>query len=166
PANLSAGAINPVAVRRTRLGPVKFFFISRVAWAAALSLAPALCLAQGEGLDGARQYPLQSGTLAGRPIQFYDFGPSSPSPQDAYRLPDGSLVFSSAPESPLYSGVRIVYDLRGLDPTAPEKFPHSQAEVLALVRSRTARLAWTGTTLNLPLVPAGSTLERDPEGRA
>ena len=109
-----------------------------------------LDVAAGEGGSGAGE---ESGadaelavrgisTLGGRPVEYYDFGPTAPNPQDAYRLPDGSLVFSSAPGSASYSGVRIIYDVGGLDQAAPEKFPHDRAQVLELVRTRKARLGW------------------------
>src|SRR5581483_11026568 len=129
--------------------------------------------AQTNGLDNelrqwltepGRTYPLLTATFAGREIQLYDFGPTSPSAGDVYRLPDGNLLFSSVPSSPGYSALRMIYDVAwiGSGPTQPVR---SQGDLLGLVRRGAARLTATNTVVNLPVVPAGSSLERDPESR-
>ena len=58
----------------------------------------------------------------------------------------------------------MIYDVTwiGTDPGQPVR---SQGDLLSLVRRGAARLVATNTVLNLPVVPAGSALEHDPESR-
>src|SRR5690349_16374366 len=84
--------------------------------AVAVCTVPGPASAQTSGLDNelrqwltepGRTYPLLTATFAGREIQLYDFGPTSTSAGDVYRLPDGSLLFSTVPPSPGYSALRM-----------------------------------------------------------
>src|SRR6185503_215214 len=157
-----------------------------VSFRSAKSFAPSLLLsavavcitlgqvsAQTSGLDPelrqwltepGRTYPLVTATVAGREIQLYDFGPTTLSAGDVYRLPDGTVLFSTIPSSPAYSALRMIYDVAWIG-EAPNRPAHSLGEVLGLVRRGAARLTGTNMVLNLPVVPAGSALERDPESR-
>ena len=67
--------------------------------ATCITLAP--LRAQTSGLDNelrqwltepGRTYPLLTATFAGREILLYDFGPTTSSAGDVYRLPDGNLL--------------------------------------------------------------------------
>src|SRR2546426_5002842 len=109
------------------------------------------------------RYTLQSGWYADRPIQYYNFGPTSLEAGNLYRLSDGSIVFSSTPESANYTAVRALYDVR-LSAGVTAESVHSEAAILALVRRGGARLVSTGRLLNVPVVPPGSPLENDPAG--
>jgi hypothetical protein len=115
------------------------------------------------GQPPSQHYALRTGRYASQPVRYYDFGPANPEPSSLYRLSDGSVVFSSVPGLPNYSPLRVVYNVRFVgDPAAT---PHSADTILTMVREGKARLSATGVIVNVPVVPAGSTLEDDPEHR-
>jgi hypothetical protein len=114
----------------------------------------------------ATRYPLIDSWFQERPIQYYHFGPSTVQPSSLYRVQGGGVVVSTLPGLPGYSALRQVFDLEvrpnaGVSPAAIK----SHEAILRLLKDGRAVLRATGLILNLPIVPQGSTLERDPEAR-
>ncbi len=139
--------------------------------AAAWQQAPAgetLAPAEESALDDlsaahATEYPLIDSWFEGRPIQYYHFGASVVDAGSLYRVQGGNELVNTIPGLDRYGAVRQVFDVEilpgaGVAPGAVR----SHYALLELVRAGKARLAAAGLTVNLPIVPAGSTLERDP----
>ena len=109
-------------------------------------------------------YPLLSAWYAETQVRYYDFGPASGVPASLYRLADGTVVFSSVPAMPQYNPVRQLYDVK-LDSVNTLHPPRSAERILALVSTGKARMTARPGLVNVPIVPAGSTLEADPDHR-
>ena len=111
----------------------------------------------------ATNYPLIDSWFEGRPIQYYHFGPSAVQPSGIYRVAGGGLVISSLPGTSGYSALRQVFDVEISSSAAIRPGDvRSREAILHLLETGRARLKVTGLILNLPIVPDGSTLERDP----
>ncbi|MBI4502183.1 MAG: carbohydrate binding family 9 domain-containing protein, partial [Gemmatimonadetes bacterium] len=114
----------------------------------------------------AATYPLIDSWFEGRPIQYYHFGPSAVQPSSLYRIGGGGEVVSNLPGLPGYSALLQVFDVE-ISPNSgiAAADVKSRDMVLGLLQTGRARLKATGLILNLPIVPDGSSLERDPESR-
>ncbi len=156
------------------------------AGAAVLALAAPLAaqLTPGEraALDDlapayAQQFELRRGWYRGRPIEYFDIGPVAVSiapvfyfvtgiePDGRPRLLAGQLpVFSLLPGLHGYSGLWQVHYV-----VVPPGFrPNSVTEarrIVGLSLRDEVRLVVPGVYVNLPIVPAGSTLNGDPDRR-
>lgn len=111
-------------------------------------------------------YSLIDSWFAGQPIQYYDFGATDPQPGTLYRVGGGGEVVTSLPGMPGYSAIRQVLDVHILPSAgvAPEQV-RSHLTIQALLQQGRARLTSAGMSVNVPIVPDGSTLERDVAGR-
>ena len=117
------------------------------------------------GADHAINFELIDSWFENRPIQYYDFGPSPVDAGTLYRVRGGGEVFSTIPGTDRYTTLRQILDVEVTNGSIAAESLRSQAVILALVARGHARLTPTGTILNVPIVPAGSTLDRDPESR-
>lgn len=127
----------------------------------------------------APRFAAESGLIQGwfrdRVVLYYDFGtvPQGVAPArvywpihgfDARRNPVAIRgqrpIFTTIPGLPDYSGVyRLVYVVTA-DKVQPNELK-DQASIEAAVRARKALISETDLTLNLPIVPRGTTLMRD-----
>ena len=114
--------------------------------------------------DSGLTFPLIDSWYQGIPLQYYTFGREDLAAQSLYRVRGGGDVLTSVPGLAHYTSIRVVYDVAlggGADPHAVR----SHLEIEDLARRGLARIVGTGRILNLPVVPAGSILERDPAHR-
>ena len=110
-------------------------------------------------------YELIDSWFEKRPIQYYDFGPSPVDAGTLYRVRGAGEIVTTVPGLDDYTTLRQVLEVQvtgaGVDPASVR----SHTEVSRLIARGDARLVATGLILNVLVVPAGSTLERDPEAR-
>jgi hypothetical protein len=114
--------------------------------------------------DSGLTFPLIDSWYQGIPLQYYTFGREELGAQSLYRVRGGGDILTSVPGMAHYTSIRVVYDVRLADGTDPQTV-RSHTEIEDLARRGLARIVGTGRMLNLPVVPPGSTLERDPDHR-
>jgi hypothetical protein len=129
------------------------------------------------GPSFAQRFELKRGWYRGHPIQYFDVGPQDPTIAPVFLfatgidadgmprlVPDQRPVFSSIPGLAGYSAIwQVHYVVVGPGYTANRV--RDAREALGLTLRGSARLVIPGTFLNLSIVPAGSSLNGDPDQR-